>query len=87
MANFSVGAPFAQSYAQYDQYPANLIYKTTYQSDLEEYKNDLTSNKRLCIQDEVDLDVGIRDFYRSTSRTGTVGKCYLTKIMTISPSR
>lgn len=70
MATFSVGSEFAQSYAQFDQYPANLIYNTTYQSDLEEYKNDLTSNKRLCIADEVDLDVGFRDFYRSTTSTG-----------------
>jgi hypothetical protein len=60
---------FAQEYAQYTQYPTNLIFTTTYQRDLEEYRDALISNQNLCIADEDDLDVGFRDFYRQ----GTAG--------------
>jgi S-methylmethionine-dependent homocysteine/selenocysteine methylase len=65
--------PFSRQYAEFTQYPTNLIFTTTYQRDLDEYKDALLSNQTLCITNEEDLDVGFRDFHRATDpATGSV---------------
>src|ERR1700743_2865151 len=67
MASRRSADDFAEQYAQFTQYPTNLTFTTTYQRDLEEYRDALISNHTLCIVDEEDLDVGFRDFRRPSN--------------------
>jgi hypothetical protein len=63
MAVSTTSIEFEKSYAEYEQYPTQLIYNTSYPSTLELKKVRLDSAaSKLCIQDATELDVGFRDF-------------------------
>jgi hypothetical protein len=65
MAGSQIRDDFIQAYTHHNEYPTNLIYNTTYPSDLEDYKTGYVSNNTLCVQSEKLLDVGFRDFVRA----------------------
>lgn len=69
MAELNVGNGFKQSYESYLSYPTRLIYRTTYPSELQNYKDRLDqTSDTLCIQDEKRVDVGFRDWVPANSK-------------------
>lgn len=69
MAELNVGNGFKQSYENYLSYPTRLIYRTTYPSELQNYKDRLDqTSDTLCIQDEKRVDVGFRDWVPANSK-------------------
>ena len=68
MAEVIVGSDFKQSYENYLSYPTRLIYKTTYPTELQNYKARLDqASDNLCIRDEKRIDVGFRDWVPANS--------------------
>lgn len=62
---------FCDSYRVADQYPAKLLYRTTYASALQIYHNRLiVSARRLCVQQDSDVRIGTRDFWNIPGRKG-----------------
>ena len=72
-----VPTEFEDSYSNFESYPTNLIYRTTYNSALEGYRSRLESiSPTLCIKvEDIEfngtpgyLDVGFRDFDTETGK-------------------